>query len=184
MPKFSEFDPRPNVKPPLDASEGFEVREAVAEDIPALARIAAERDGGDIESHERAFRSLLDERAGEGRAFLLAATLAGTPIAFGKARYFVPPAESPPNIAPEGWYLAGLVVTPRFRRRGVGARLTRARLNWLEARAPFVYSFASALNLASVALHERSGLREVTRDFVHPSAQFTGGVGILFRADL
>jgi len=136
MVEFSEFDPRPNSAPPLGAADGLEIREALAEDLPALARIAAEREGGNIETHERSFQTLLEERANGGRAVVLAAILAGEPIGFGKARYFTPAAESPPNVAPEGWYLAGLVVAPRHRRRGIGSRLTRARLDWLAARTP------------------------------------------------
>jgi GNAT superfamily N-acetyltransferase len=184
MVEFSEFDPRPNLAPPLSAADGLEIREAVAGDLPALARIAAERDGGDVEAHERSFRNLLQERAQEGRALVLTAILAGEAIGFGKVRYFAPPADSPPNVAPEGWYLAGLVVTPRFRKRGVGSRLTQARLAWLAARTGCAYSFANALNAVSVTLHLKSGFHEITRDFVHPSTQFSGGVGILFRADL
>ena len=38
--------------------------------------------------------------------------------------------EAPANAAPEGLYLIGIVVEPRWRRRGLGAALTIARLAW------------------------------------------------------
>jgi ribosomal protein S18 acetylase RimI-like enzyme len=105
-------------------------------------------------------------------------------VGYGKVSYFVPAKDAPSNPAPEGYYLGGVTVAPEFRRRRIALELTRQRLVWIAQRADEAYYFANALNRASIDLHARLGFVELTREFHHPSASFTGGVGILFRVDL
>jgi ribosomal protein S18 acetylase RimI-like enzyme len=69
------------------------------------------------------------------------------------------------------------VVATALRRRGIADALTRARL---ERLARPVFYFANERNRASIDLHAPFGFDELTRDFWHPDATFTGGVGILF----
>jgi ribosomal protein S18 acetylase RimI-like enzyme len=95
-----------------------------------------------------------------------------------------PPPDPPANIAPAGYYLAGLLVAPAYRRRGIGERLTRARMAWVALRGTETWFFANAANRASLLLHQGLGFREVTRDFTYPGVTFTGGVGVLCRASL
>lgn len=103
---------------------------------------------------------------------------------YGLAKLFEPPAGSPAKCAPAGWYLLGLGVRPERRRLGLGAELTRARLEWLSRRTDYVYYFANSANLASIALHASFGFGEVSRDFWYPEVSFAGGEGVLFGADL
>jgi ribosomal protein S18 acetylase RimI-like enzyme len=181
MSEFAVFEPRPPGAR-LTAGDGLIVRAAVERDAETVGAIAAAREGGDAETHAAAFLRLLD-RGREGDAVFVAA-LAAEVVGFGKAHAFAPPAEAPPNAAPRGWYLAGVVVTPAHRRRGIGAALTAERLRWIAARAPVAFYFANARNAASIALHEPFGFVERTRDFWFPGATFQGGVGILFEAKL
>ncbi|MGW5332363.1 GNAT family N-acetyltransferase [Streptomyces bauhiniae] len=86
--------------------------------------------------------------------------------------------------APSGAYLGGVVVDPDHRRASVGTALTVARMRWvLGGPDEQLFYFTNARNRASIALHERLGFREITRDFRYPGVRFDGGVGILFRAD-
>ncbi len=101
-----------------------------------------------------------------------------------KIRRFTPPPDSPPNMAPAGWYLSGVIVAEDYRRRGIGRRLTQARLNWIAERDRAAYYFSNARNRASIDLHRAFGFVELTRDFTFPGASFEGGVGILFKAEL
>jgi len=110
---------------------------------------------------------------------LLVAETRGAVVGYGCAARFAPPPEAPLHRAPEGWYLAGVVVSPALRRRGIAKALTRARLDRLE---PPVYYFANERNRASIDLHRPFGFAELTRTFWHPDAHFTGGGGILFVA--
>ena len=114
---------------------------------------------------------------------MIVAERSGGFLGYAKASYLEFKEESPANTAPEGWYLTGVVVDPEHRRRGVGAALTRARLQWIGRRAGAAYYFASAKNRATHDLHAPFGFEEVTRNFSVPGVTFTGG-GILFRVAL
>jgi ribosomal protein S18 acetylase RimI-like enzyme len=86
------------------------------------------------------------------------------------------------DLAPAGHYLGGITVDPAWRRRGVGAALTDARLRWLAARTDEVYFVVNAQNRASIDLHARWGFTEVLRAPRLMGLEFTGGVGLLMRA--
>ena len=101
-----------------------------------------------------------------------------------RVRYFRPPDEAPPNVAPSGWYLSGLIVVPEYRCQGVGKSLIRARLDWIGEHDGWAYYFANAQNRVTINLHQQFGFVEVTRDFTYPGATFVGGTGVLFRARL
>jgi ribosomal protein S18 acetylase RimI-like enzyme len=158
------------------------VRPAAVADLPALARLAvAERAGPPADWQARFAADLADPDAS-----LLLAQSGGQPggqvAGYGRARRFAPPPDAPANVAPAGYYLTGLLVSPACRRLGIGEQLTRARMAWVATRATEVWFFANAANAASLRLHQRLGFREVTRDFTYPGVTFTGGVGVLCRA--
>ncbi len=159
------------------------LRRAELHDLEALATIAAERDGRALADHRAGFEREID--AGSADRLLLVAELGGAAVAgFARATRHEPGPDAPANSAPPGWYLSGVIVDPAHRRRGIAAALTRRRLGWIAERAGEAFYFANARNLVSIDLHAKSGFVEVTRDFVYPGASFTGGTGILFRADL
>jgi ribosomal protein S18 acetylase RimI-like enzyme len=108
----------------------------------------------------------------------------GRIVGYARATNWNRPADAPPNAAPSGWYLIGLVVDPGYRRRGIGRRLTDARLEAIAARADEVWYFVNARNKSSLDLHTDLGFIEVTRDFWFPDLTFDGGEGILARAYL
>lgn len=154
------------------------VREANDEDVGACAALAAaER----REDPERA-RARLQADLRAPRRSLFVATVEGCFAGFGRTTHFIPPPGAPSNVAPEGYYVVGLLVDPGRRRRGVGLALTRARMAWAFQRAEEVWFFANARNRASLHLHARLGFVEVTRDFAFPGVSFDGGVGVLCRA--
>lgn len=180
---FARFAPRGDTPRPEPGDEPV-IRDARAGDLRALARIAAEREGCPEEESLASFERVL-ARSGAGDGVrLLVAELDGHVRAFGKAAFFVRPLHAPPLVAPEGWYLTGLVVEPAFRRRGIGDALTRERLAWIAGRGPAAYYFANARNEATIALHRRHGFVEITRSFHFPGVDFQGGTGILFRVEL
>ncbi|MGH9844945.1 MAG: GNAT family N-acetyltransferase [Blastocatellia bacterium] len=160
------------------------VRPARMEDVNGLAALHWEREGGDLNQLQERYRSELSEDPDWQRRLLLVAEDGDALAGFGRVVYFQPPLDSPTNIAPAGWYLMGLVVTPAFRRRGIGVELTRRRLDWIAERAGEAFYFVNAQNRASIALHEAFQFEEVARDFTYPGVTFTGGVGILYRKTL
>jgi ribosomal protein S18 acetylase RimI-like enzyme len=175
MARFADYEPgRTSAAPPAD----LRIRDATANDVPALAAIRATRGDCTEERAREGFERSL-ARVAKGEMLVLVAETQGAVAAFGCAARFDPAPEAPQPCAPAGWYLAGVVVAPAMRRRGIAASLTRARLERLKRP---VYYFANELNRASIDLHAPFGFRELTRDFWHPDAKFTGGAGILFVA--
>jgi aminoglycoside 6'-N-acetyltransferase I len=69
----------------------------------------------------------------------------------------------PEGTAPAGHYLGGVEVVPRFRRRGLGSALTRARLEWIWSRDSTAYYFTNEHNTASIRMHEALNFRPVAR---------------------
>jgi ribosomal protein S18 acetylase RimI-like enzyme len=115
---------------------------------------------------------------------LLLAIADGEIAGYGRGSHFKPASEAPANVAPEGYYLGGLLVAERWRRRGIALWLTRARMAWAFERAPEVWYFTNARNAPSLALHAKAGFVEVTREFFYPDVSFEGGVGVLGHAQL
>lgn len=148
-----EFEHRERLRRRLHADRGCVL---VAERAPAR-REPSDRD-----------RVLL---AGRGAGSLVVGT--------GRVAWLEPEGE---RAAPHGYYLVGLVVDRAHRRTGVGEALTRARTEWALAHAPAAWCFANAANRASLDLHARAGLVEVTRDFIVPGVSFEGAEGVLCRA--
>jgi GNAT superfamily N-acetyltransferase len=160
--------------------DGLVVRGAVPADCPGIAQISHERDGAEVAAaHARCDRDLQDPDR-----LVLVADVGGELAGYARAGHWEPPSNSPKGTAPAAWYLFGVVVRDRWRRRGVALELTRRRLAWIGDRASEAYYFTNARNSASIDLHGKLGFVEVTRDFTFPGASFEGGVGILFRADL
>ena len=183
MAKFADYSKERPRSPRLTGADGLVFRVAVPGDFVAIAEISAEREeksaeecGSELERMQARIRS--------GGAQLFVGEHVGTVVGFGKVAHFSPLAASPENTAPEGWYLAGVVVRPERRRRGIGHGLTLARLAWIAARSGKAYYFVNEVNQASIDLHAAVGFVELTRDFHHPGVQFTGGSGILFECDL
>lgn len=69
----------------------------------------------------------------------------------------------PDGDVPAGHYLGGIVVTPEYRRRGMGTALTKKRLDWIWSVSQTAYYFANGHNTASIRMHERFGFRELGR---------------------
>ena len=179
MSEFAPYAPGAPSEAPLTEADGLRLRPAAAADLPRLAPIAAAREGVPLEQALERFERHFTETSA-GQALLLIAEVGGEAVGFGAAAYFTPPSDPAPNMAPEGWYLAGVVVAPRHRRRGIGAALTAARLEWIAARSRRAYYVANERNRVSIELHEAFGFVEATRDFTYPRATFEGGGGVLF----
>jgi len=64
---------------------------------------------------------------------------------------------------PAGCYLSGVLVDPAWRRRGIAAQLTQARLRWAFARTAKVFYVTGADNVASLHLHAAFGFQEMKR---------------------
>lgn len=76
-------------------------------------------------------------------------------VGYGRARNWPDDKSDPSTGCPAGWWLAGTVIAPEARRRGVGSALMRARLDAL--RGHDVHSTVDPVNRASMAWHRLNG---------------------------
>jgi ribosomal protein S18 acetylase RimI-like enzyme len=154
------------------------VRPARPGDLAPYLELAHAERGEEADVARPRFEGDLRE---EGRR-LFVATAAERFAGYGRVGRFAPLPDAPPNVAPAGCYLFGVLVDPALRRSGIGRALTRARMAWAFERAGEVWFFANAGNEASLRLHAELGFEEVTRDFWFPRVTFAGGAGVLCRA--
>ena len=181
---FEEFDESARGPEESRLLGQLRVRRARMDDVGALGRVSADREGGDALTHGAAFkRALEDDRIGR-TSLILVAEVEDEIVGFGKVRYLTAEHGADASGSPQGWYLTGVVVDPGFRRRGVGFKLTAERLQWIAERSRFAYYFSNARNRVSTALHERFGFVEVARGSELAGVSFVGGEGILFQLDL
>lgn len=171
-------DEDPRGEPPAD----LVIRGAVQGDLDALGRIAAAREGGSLQRYAAAFGRALADDPDSRRSLVLVAAVGGEVVGYGKTHLYSGTKEG--ETSPPGWYLSGVVVDPRFRRRDIGARLTVERLAWIARRSTTAYYFANARNRVSIALHAPFGFTESARGLGFCGVAFRGGEGILFSVDL
>jgi len=178
---FAEYAPeRDCPRPPKD----WEVRLAVAEDAWGIAAVVQGREGGDLpEMRAHAERELAAIAEGAEDA-LWVAERGGEVVAFARACHKRPTKDRPLGDMPEAWILGGVIVDPPHRRLGIAHELVRARLEWLAERTDECFYTASVQNRVTIELHEEFGFEEIKRDIHHPTLEFTGGVGALYRAEL
>lgn len=154
------------------------VRTARRDDLPSTAALAAHREGGGLAEWAAMHGRQFDDEA----RMLMVAEHRGMVIGYAWLAWLTPVADGGRN-APDGWYLSGVVVAPGHRRRGIGRRLTQARIERVLAREPSAHYVVSASNRASRTLHAELGFVEVTDDFVVPGVVFSNHDGILCRLD-
>lgn len=161
--------------------QAIEVRRAAIDDCEAIAALEAPTFGRS--DPETLRRQCVSQIANPDR-LVVVATLGNRIVGFGRVRLNRREPGSPSAELPAGWFLAGVAVSERWRRRGIGRSLTRHRLQWIAERAEGAYYFTDAENTASIALHRSLGFVEISRSVTAPGIEFTGGAGTLFHVDL
>lgn len=177
MTGFARHDPDAGGRAPAEVS----LRPATKGDVDDILRleVAAGRAAdavGSAEGYRRAVADplrciLIAEAADVGRR---------TVVGWAKTHHHVEQVDP----APPGHYLGGITVAPAWRRRGIGATLTDARLQWIAARVGEAFYVVNLQNGASIDLHRRWGFTEVLRAPRLMGVAFEGGVGLLMHADL
>lgn len=169
---FADYLPSPAER---EAAATVSLAEAAESDIEELAKLQVGVRGGTAPEWAGRIRKTM-------RSALNVVVVArvGTEIAgYGNVMYL---ARHPADGAPQGYYLMGVSVAPRWRRRGIGDALSRRRMAWVWERAPEVWCFVSAANQASVDLHLALGFAEVRRAPALQGVAFDCGEGVLLRA--
>jgi len=159
---------------------GLVISEATVQDVAGCVALAALASEGTNVGWSELFRHNI-ERADR---YLVVARVGDELVGYGRTAWFEPDSDAPANAAPAGYYLIGLVVDPRWRRRGVASAIIRARLAWVAKRASEAWYFADVGNRASIELHERAGFSTVTDDFWFPTVTDGDGSYLLGRVSL
>jgi len=159
-----------------------EIRLAAPGDEASLAALWHLRRGTERDALAWAERGILRNRTEAERCALYVADRDGDVVAYGLAAHFGPPAGSPGNAAPTGFYLLGLVVHPDARRMRIGTRLVEVRLDWIAERAVEAWYFADDDNLSTIALHACFAFEPVTTDFWFPGLAHPETPMTLYRA--
>ena len=172
---FATYQPESSSQTPFDGV----VREATDGDVDSCLRIMMAREAGNPDQRRARLHQCIESDI-EG---FFVAEVDGRVAGFGRVQLLTPSPQAPLNVVPLGWYLIGVMVDSRWRRRRLGDALTRARLGWVQQRANEVWYFANARNQASIDLHSKYEFVEVTRDFTAAGVTFDDGMGtgILFR---
>ncbi len=181
MSYYAPFDPDGGSD--LPAFDAGKLRPATVDDAAGVARLIADRHGADYdEALARTTRELETTVAEPDRYLMLVAEEGGEIVGFGRARFEEAGRDN--EKAPRGWYLMGVVVTPRHHRRGIGHALTQGRLDWIAQRAGGAYYFANRENRTSIALHDAFGFVVHTRNFGYTRADLSDEDGVLYKVDL
>ena len=156
-----------------------EVKPMSRASLDECVALAVQREGGD----EDRWKASLERSINADDRTTFVALLEGHVAGYGTVGWFAPgPVVAEPAV-PDGWYLLGLVVDPRFRRLGVGQQLTAARLDWLRTRADRAWYFVNSANRPSIDLHSRLGFQMIAINIEIPGITFTES-GQLYAADL
>ena len=159
------------------ADTAIHVAEAGPDDVAQAAALSLTVAHGPLEVWRA---RLARDVAEQGRALIVARS-DGEVLGYVRVGLVAP---GPDDTAPEGWYLTGLVVAVRWRRRGVGEALVEAACAHAALHADVVWSTYDSENLTSAALHAARGFRVVRRGHVGFPGQPPGSRWELVRRDL
>jgi len=174
---FADYQPDAGRQTP-DAR--VDIRGMGADDLDACAQLIVSRTGGPAADR----LLLLQADLHNPDRYSVVACVDDEVVGYAAVIHHKVGPEHPPTVAPTGHYLVGLIVSPDWRRHGIGELLTMERMRWTATHADAVYYFANLANGAILDLHERFGFTEVTRDFTFPRAPLKPGTSILLRAPL
>ncbi len=156
------------------------VRRATVADVPQMAALAADRVPGEV---DRLVEDLTTRVTATETCAGFVVDEGDEVVGWGIVRH-VEPKVVDDDHAPVGWYLMGVIIRDDRQRRGYGAALTRARLDWLGSRADCAHYFTDADNEASRRLHASFGFQQVRDGLTHRTLTFDGGPMTLFTLDL
>jgi ribosomal protein S18 acetylase RimI-like enzyme len=177
MSVFAEYEPGTERRA-LGAEVG--TRGAEEADLDACARLIVARTDGSVDGRRRRLLGDLQDP----QRYSAVACVGDEVVGYGGVMWHELTSADPPTTAPTGYYLVGLIVSPDWRRHGIGELLTVERMRWTAERADTIHYFANLANGATLDLHERLGFTEITRDFTFPGNPLKPGTGVLLRATL
>ncbi len=149
----------------------FQIKYGQNIDLPELANITIEREGGEYPKVVAGLQQYLLTES----AHLFVAKVRDEVVGFGKSRIF-----SGEEYLYQGWYLSGVIVKPKYRGCGIGRALTEKRIIALSEVTKSIYYFVNSSNRVSIELHAHLGFKLVVEPFEFPNVVFESGHGCLY----
>jgi ribosomal protein S18 acetylase RimI-like enzyme len=133
------------------------IRNAEPFDLTACALLISNHESGDLEDWQSRFEKDL---ANPQRLFLVA-SVNDSILGYGHTAFHSGTSEEGAAANPSGYFLSGLMVSPAYRRGGIGRLLTIARVDKLRQQTDIIYFRAEPDNKATIDLHARLGFERV-----------------------
>ncbi|HEY5437344.1 MAG TPA: GNAT family N-acetyltransferase [Acidimicrobiales bacterium] len=133
------------------------IRVAEPSDSTACALLISDHESGAFED----WRSRFEIDLANPRRLFLVATVDDSVLGYGHTTFHSRDAHEESTSSPSGYFLSGLMVSPDYRRKGIGKFLTIARINKLRQVTDHIYYGAERGNLATIDLHAQLGFENV-----------------------
>lgn len=159
-----------------------ELRLAIKKDIPRIVEITQEHEPSSIEGYTKAFVEQVDLNNLKSSISFIFVALRDEKVV-GHAKLFRYTKDLKVDYAsPEGWYLNGIIVDPKYRRSGIAKRLLKYREKFIlgKLEEANLYSIVSSVNEASIGYHKSLGFKEHLRAPGFLKIKLNCGEGILF----
>lgn len=158
-------------------------RIAKIEDINRIAEITHEFDQQSLDGYINAFKKQVEQNfEKESCAYIFVALIDNFIVGHGKLLNYKKDRLDVDYPSPEGWYLNGIIVDPKFRRLGVAKALLHFREQFAVEKNDIndLFSIVAADNIPSIQYHQKLGLKEVRRAPGFLKIKLHCGEGILF----
>lgn len=159
-----------------DKKETTIVRKALRKDAREIAQLIAAEYGHTPQSYYQRTLQDLDDPLNK---FVCLVEIDNKIVGYGRLKRFE--GTHYPYPGPNGWYLMGLLVHPKFRKKGIAKKIIKFRMDFLEKISTHVYYVTNETNAGSIKAHERYGFKEIERGKGFMSVEFQNEKGILFK---
>ena len=173
--KFAKFNP--NVK--NEQLSDISIREVKKSDYKEIAKIVWERDEkkGLISDYNERFKKEF-KKLGSANWYMHVAIHENKIVGYGRLVKITEVIGIP---GPLGWYLMGITVSHNYRRKGIGEKLTKFRLEFAAKLCSEIYFVCNAQNETSIYIHEKLGFQKILKGKGFFNILFDQGLGYIYR---
>jgi ribosomal protein S18 acetylase RimI-like enzyme len=174
--KFAKYEPNIIPRSPL---KNVIYRSAQKNDSEEIAKITFQRENNskkyDLNHYVEKSKKEINSLETNDKLYLFVAEYNKQIIGFGRIKYYNNPSR---------WFLMGVIVSPNFRRMGIGKNLTIERLKFIKKKSNEIFYIVNAQNKVSIALHEKLGFKKIDEASTFLNVKFDGDKGFLFQYEI
>lgn len=162
----------------------IQTRLAEQKDVMRIAEITQDYEPKNLEGYIDAFsKQVIQNTEKDSCAYIFVAVIDNQIVGHGSLFKYNKGQVEVDFESPEGWYLNGIIVDSRFRRKGVAKELLKTREKFVleNSNNNVLYLIVSAENVPSIEYHKSLGMEEFRRAPGFLKIKLNCGEGILFR---